>query len=57
MLFLGKFLLFKSEDFLVILESISNGQKVGANYFIFSGFHGLIGHGPPQPQRRSIFGY
>ena len=30
MLLLGQFLLFKLEDFLVILGSISNGQKVGA---------------------------
>ena len=43
MLLLGQFLLFKLEDFLVILGSISNGQKVGAIFFFFFfGFHGLI---------------
>ena len=35
MLLLGQFLLFKLEDFLVILGSISNGQKVGAIFFFF----------------------
>ena len=35
--FLGKFLLFKLDDFLVILGSISNGQKVGAVFFFFMG--------------------
>ena len=37
MLFLGEFRLFKQEDFLVILGSISNGLEQ-----IFFGFHGLI---------------
>ena len=37
MLFLGEFRLFKQEDFLVILGSISNGLGQ-----VFFGFHGLI---------------